>query len=177
MAEKRCVAMLGAALLTALCGTAGALTAPSLTTLGPANSQVSFRAYAMGIVPLDGAFGRFGGTLAVTGTAPPTCDIDVRVEVASLAMEDAGRTADVLSPDLLDAARYPLLAYRGACAGDQVVGTLTMHGQTHPLTLRLQHDGNSYTASGPVRRADWGIVGRPMTAGATVRIRFTTHLG
>ena len=178
MAAKRNViaGMLSLAMLPGLGSQAGALTAPSLTVIEPGSSKVSFRAYAMGIIPLDGAFQRFHGSVAVAATAPLACAIDVQVEVASLAMEDAGRTPDVLSADLLDAADYPLLAYRGQCAGDKVVGALTMHGQTHPLTLRLDHDHDAYTASAPVRRADWGVVGRPMTAGATVRIRFSTRL-
>ncbi len=175
MATRRNViaALLGATLSA---GPAEALTAPSLTAIDPATSTVTFRAYAMGIVPLDGAFRRFHGSVAIAGTAPMACEIDVQVEVASLAMEDAGRTPDVLSADLLDAAQYPVLAYRGRCAGDKMVGALTMHGQTHPLTLRIDHDHGVYTASAPVRRADWGVVGRPMTAGATVRIRFSTRL-
>ncbi len=178
MAAKRSAvaAMLSAIMLPGLCNPASALTAPSVTRVEPSTSTVTFRAYAMGIVPLDGAFQRFHGSVAITAAAPLACDIDVQVEVASLAMEDAGRTPDVLSADLLDAAHYPLLAYRGQCVGNKVVGTLTMHGQTHPLTLRVEHDRDVYTASAPVRRADWGVVGRPMTAGATVRIRFSTRL-
>ena len=178
MAAKRNViaAVLGASLAASSGSAASALTAPSLTPIDPGTATVTFRAYAMGIVPLDGAFQRFHGSVAVAAIAPLACDIDVQVEVASLAMEDAERTSDVLSADLLDAARYPLLAYRGRCVGDTVVGALTMHGQTHPLTLRLNHERDAYTASAPVRRADWGVVGRPMTAGATVRIRFSTRL-
>lgn len=176
-AKRRTVAtMLAAAMLSGTCGQASAFTAPSTTVLGPGNATMSFRAYAMGIIPLDGSFHRFHGTLAVAPDSPLACDIDLQVEVASLAMEDAGRTPEVLSADLLDAADYPLLAFRGRCAGDKVIGALTMHGQTHPLTLRLERDHDAYTAVGPVRRADWGVVGRPMTAGATVRIRFSTRL-
>ena len=178
MAVKRNViaATLGAAVLAGSSLPAGALTAPSLTPIDPATSTVTFRAYAMGIIPLDGAFHRFHGSVAIATATPLACDIDVQVDVASLAMEDAGRTQDVLSADLLDAARYPVLAFRGRCAGDRLVGALTMHGQTHPLTLRIDHEGGVYTATAPVRRADWGVVGRPMTAGATVRIRFSTRL-
>lgn len=176
MAKRSLVATLVGAALFGGCGQAGAFGVPSTTAIGPGNATVSFRAYAMGIVPLDGTFRSFRGTLAVTAASPLACAIDLQVEVASLAMEDAERTPEVLSADLLDAARYPLLAYRGRCAGDTVVGLLTMHGQTHPLTLRLDRDQDAYAAVGPVRRADWGVVGRPMTAGATVRIRFSTRL-
>lgn len=169
-------ATLGAIAWAGWGGPAGALTAPSLTAINPATSTVTFRAYAMGVIPLDGAFQRFHGSVAITAAAPLACDIDVQVEVASLVMEDAGRTPDVLSAELLDAGHFPVLAYRGRCAGDKISGLLTMHGQTHPLTLRIDHDRDVYTATAPVRRADWGVVGRPMTAGATVRIRFSTRL-
>jgi len=158
-------------------GTLSALAAqPTTLALQPNGSTVAFRAYAMGFIPLDGTFQRFQGTLTIAPTQPQVCHIDVQVEVASLAMDDPGRVAEVLSPSLLDAAHYPVLAYHGDCAGETVVGALTMHGETHPLTLRVQRNGKLYSASAQVTRANWGVTGRPLTAGATVRIRFTTHL-
>ena len=149
---------------------------PTPLALQPNGSMVAFRAYAMGFIPLDGTFQRFQGTLTIMPSDPQVCHIDVQVEVASLAMDDPARVSDVLSPSLLDAAQYPMLAYHGDCAGQTVVGALTMHGETHPLTLRVQHNGKLYSASAQVTRADWGVRGRQMTAGATVRIRFTTQL-
>ena len=38
-------------------------------------------------------------------------------------------------PGMMDAAQFPELAFHGACHGNEVVGDLTMHGQTHPVTL------------------------------------------
>jgi len=145
--------------------------------LDPAHAEVGFRAYALGAIPLDGTFSRFSGTLTFDPALPSHCRVDVRVEVASLEMSDPSVLADVLSPHLLDAAAFPTLAYSGACRGNVIDGALTMHGTTRPVRLAIATTPTRYSAEAAVRRRDWGIVGRPLLAGPTVRIRVSTPIG
>ncbi len=144
--------------------------------LDPAHAEIGFRAYAFGMIPMDGTFSRFSGVLTIDPAAPRGCRVDVRVDVTSLHMPDPAIRDDVLSATLLDAAAFPTLTYSGACRGDVIEGALTLHGVTHPLRLAIVNAPPSYIAQASLRRRDWGITGRPLMAGGTVRIRVSTTI-
>lgn len=162
--------------LLLLVGSAGG--APLEILLAPPGTAVGLRAYALGMLPIEGDFTRFRGTLRVepaTGAGElERCTVELTIEAASLFIADPQMRADVLSPTFLDAAAFPTLAYRGACASGGFRGLLTMHGQTHALELTIERDGTELVATGLVRRADWGMAERPFMVGPTVRIRVTT---
>ena len=153
-----------------------ATAAPRSLPLDPQHAVIGFRAFAFGLVPVDGSFARFHGVLVYDTAAPDRCRVDVTVEVASLALDDATLRDDVLSPTLLDAAAFPILGYSGACQGDGIAGTLTMHGVTRPLALKILREGSNYAAQAALRRFDWGVTGQHLLAGPTVRIRVSTDL-
>ena len=142
--------------------------------LGPANAEIGFRAYAFGIVPLNGSFSHFSGMLTIDPQTPGMCHVDVQVDVSSLHMPNAALRDDVLSKDLLDAAAFPTFVYSGACRGDSIEGNLTLHGTSHPFNLAIVNAPPRYSAEGTMRRRDWGIAGQTLTVGATVRIRVST---
>jgi polyisoprenoid-binding protein YceI len=155
---------------------AAAAPLPAHITLQPATTRILFRAYALGLLPVDGAFTRFTGTLTLDDAPARDCRIAVRVEVASLRMDDANIRADVLSANLLDAARFPELAFDGSCRADTIVGTLALHGVTRPVTLAVTRRNGEVEAQATLRRSDWGITGRPVLAGRTVRLRVAVRL-
>ena len=144
--------------------------------LAPGNAVIGFRAYAFGLFPVDGAFGRFHGQLVADPGDPRTCHVEVTVETASLQMPSIALRDDVLSPSLLDASRFPTFAYSGDCQSGGIDGTLTLHGVSRNLPLAILRDASSYAAQASLRRADWGITGRPLMAGPTIRIRVSTTL-
>jgi polyisoprenoid-binding protein YceI len=159
-----------AALLAAL-ATAPAEAEPRLFVVQPGAASVEFRAYGLGLLPIDGAFERFGGRLALDPAQPGFCRLDLRAETASLRMADPAITADALGPDLLDAARFPELALRAECRDGALVGTLTLHGTSRPLSLAVTLGDGRWLASGRIRRADWGMGARPLLAGPMVRLQ------
>jgi hypothetical protein len=135
----------------------------------PATSQVELRAYGLGLLPLDGKFTRFHGILRYDPAKPGMCQAMLEIDAASLQMFVPMATETITGPEFLNAARYPDIAFDGACQGDAIKGDLRLHGQTHPFVLELDQG----VATGRVRRADWGITARPFTAGSTIRIRVT----
>ncbi len=166
-------------LLSAALGVAsahGAAAEPTVFPLDPAHAEIGFRTYALGLVPIDGGFSRFSGTLAIDPAAPSACRITVDVEVASLYMPNAAIRDDALSAEMLDAHEFPRMAYSGACRGDVIEGSLTLHGVTLPLRLSITGAPPHYGVEAALRRSDWGIVGRPVLAGPTVRIRVSTTI-
>ncbi len=142
----------------------------------PGRSSVGFRAYGFGLLPLDGQFTRFHGRFSYDPDAPTHCSVTFQVDVASLAMTPARFGEMVLGPDFLDAARFPALAYDGACGPGGLAGLLTMHGVTRPLTLTLDRRADAVVAVGRLRRADWGMTARPLLGGSTVRVTVTVPL-
>ena len=162
--------------LALLLGSAAAPSPPAPIRLAPIRlappaTEVGFRAYAFGMVPIDGTFTRFQGQLGLDAGLPGACLVDVSIDTASLFIADRETRDDVISPAFLDAGAYPAMIYRGRCAEGGVRGELTLHGQTHPLLLNLAREDDRLIATGIIRRAEWGITARPILAGPTVRIR------
>jgi polyisoprenoid-binding protein YceI len=172
MMKLACLLAASLALLWAL----PAMAAPQSLALRPGSAQIAFRAYGLGLLPIDGAFTRFDGTLLIDNADPAVCRIDIKAEAASLQMPDAAMTQDALGADLLDVARHPAFAFSGQCRDGRVHGDLLLHGISRPLTLDVSLDRGRWIATGRMRRADWGMGARPLLAGPEVRIRFTAAL-
>ena len=139
----------------------------------PGRSSVAIRTYGLGLLPLDGQFTRFRGRFVYDPDAPAHCSVALQVDVSSLTMSTDAMGEMVLGPDFLDAARYPALAYEGACNAEGLAGQLTMHGVTRPFALTLDRQAEATTAVGQLLRADWGMTARPLLGGSTVRITVT----
>jgi len=144
--------------------------------LAPGRSTVAFRAYELGLLPLDGQFTRFHGRFTYDPDAPTHCSVTLQADVASLAMTPETVGEMVKGPDFFDAARFPALAYDGACEAGGLDGRLAMHGVTRPFALTLDWTPDSVVAVGRLRRADWGMTAMPVLAGATVRIEVSVQL-
>lgn len=156
-----------------LLASAAAQPGPDALAIRPDTAQAGFTVHALGFWPFHGQFGRFDGVVQFDPAHPGACSVSVSVDLASLHMADPAMQADVLSANLLDVADYPALLYRGTCDGAAVDGIMTLHGQSHPLRLRLQAQRGRWVAEGRFRRAEWGITGRPMLAGPMVEVRFS----
>ena len=144
--------------------------------IAPPSSEVEFRAYKLGLVPLDGSFGVFSGSLSYDPDNPGRCEVHLSIIAASLAMPEPVMRNVVAGPDFLDITRYPSLAYSGTCSGDRVDGALNMHGVTGAFPLTLTWSQDRVSAEGRLRRADWGMTALPLLAGRTIRIRVRISL-
>lgn len=171
---RNCLCLSAVILLFLACGPAHA--GETRIELTPAAGSVGIRAYRLGLFPLDGAFARFHGWLIYDPANRTDCRVELHVDVPSLAMGSADMTQRVLGSAFLDAARYPSLMFRGACAGARLDGSLAMHGVARPFVLALDWRRRSVTATGRLRRADWGMTALPILVGATVRIAVLVHL-
>jgi polyisoprenoid-binding protein YceI len=164
------------AALLASCLAVAAVAAPRRIQLTPADSQVAFRAYGMGLLPIDANFARFGGWLVYDPDNKASCQVELNVEVASLATEDPSIRETVIGPDFMDATSFPALKYAGACQADGLHGTLMMHGVTRPFPLSLDWSADAVVAQGRLVRAEWGMTAKPLLGGRTVRITVTVPL-
>jgi len=145
--------------------------------LQPDDTQLGLTVYVMGLFAQPGLFHRFAGALTVgPAAAAGRCRVELRIEMASLQMDDPARTRAALGPELLDAAHYPDQVFSGACAGRQIAGALTLHGNTHNLTLTMRRSGETLIATGNLHRDDFGIRGMPGLIGGRVDMRVTIAL-
>ncbi|HLY87948.1 MAG TPA: YceI family protein [Acetobacteraceae bacterium] len=157
-------------------GPACAQAEPRRIAIAPPSSEVEFRAYKLGLVPLDGSFRAFSGWLSYDPENRGRCEVHLTIDAASLTVPASAMRNVVAGPDFLDVARYPSLTYSGTCSGDRVDGALNMHGVTGAFPLGLTWAADGVSAEGRLVRADWGMTALPLLAGRTIRIRVVIPL-
>lgn len=166
------------AFLALLLGTVAtaAVAAPRQIDISPPASEVAFRAYKLGLLPIDGRFTRFEGRLTLDSENKASCRVELHVQVASLETDDPAVRPRVTGPEFMDAASFPVLRFVGSCEGSDVAGILAMHGVSRPCALSLDRHPDALIAEGHIVRSDWGISAMPLLAGKTVRIRVSVPL-
>lgn len=144
--------------------------------LAPPLSQVAIRINVMGLLPVDGGFERFNGWVDLDPARPGTCQVQLRIETASMSTSSETVRDEAIGPGFLDSARFPVIGFDGGCEGDAIVGRLDMHGVTRPFALALNRSGPVGVATGDLSRSDWGMNERRWVVGETIRITVTTPL-
>lgn len=135
------------------------------------HSNVEFVVRHLMVSKVRGRFGEFTGALAI-GEAPEESSVEVVMDAASIDTRDAGRDEHLRSPDFLDVATHPALAFRSTgvrrSGGHWAVdGELTVKGVARPVTLDVEFEGvatspwgqqvASFTASTEIDREDFGL--------------------
>ena len=137
------------------------------------HSAVHFWVRHMVISKVHGRFAKWAGTIALDEQDPTRSSVDVRIDAASIDTQVADRDAHLRSPDFLDVAAYPEIAFRSkrierAGAGYRLTGDLTMHGTTREVTLEAEFAGVAkdpwgnqragFSAKAALDRRDFGLV-------------------
>ena len=161
--------LLTAALLT---GTL-ALAQHASYAIDPAHSQVDFGIKHMGISNVHGRFAIKEGTVDLDPGNLTDSSVMATIDVTSVDTGVAARDGHLRSPDFFDTAKYPTATFKSTKitkAGDSydVVGDLSLHGVTKPVTLhmeapskeqigmdKLPHRG--FTATTTLHRQDFGL--------------------
>jgi polyisoprenoid-binding protein YceI len=98
---------------------------------------------------------------------------EATVQVASVDTRNGDRDAHLQTADFFDAAQFPTLSFRStrveALGGGRfrLMGDLTMHGVTRPVTLNGEYAGAAtdgygnrkvgFSAEGTINRSEWGL--------------------
>lgn len=169
--------------------------APVTYVIDPAHTHPAFETdHLGGLSKWRGVFKRTAGTITLDAEAR-TGTVDIMVDVASI---DLGHdklndtAANSAAPPILESATYRSARYRGTLARfsrgvpTRVVGQLTLHGVTRPLTLTIESfkcikehpllkgETCGADASATLDRSDFGItVGKKYgyLMGVTLRIQ------
>jgi polyisoprenoid-binding protein YceI len=112
--------------------------------LDPNHTYPSFEAdHFGGVSTWRGKFNKSSGTV-VLDRAAKTGTMDVTIDVSSINTGNAKLDEHLQKAEFFDAAKYPTAVYKGTSIrfdGDkpaEVVGSLTMHGVTKPLNLKIE---------------------------------------
>jgi polyisoprenoid-binding protein YceI len=119
--------------------------------IDPVHSSVLYR---IGHVNVGHSWGRFNdlsGTIKWDDANPSASAIDVTIKSESIDSGAGKRDEHLRSPDFLNAKQFPTITFKSEkirpidAKTYEVTGTLTLHGVSHPLTVKLERLGGGKT--------------------------------
>jgi polyisoprenoid-binding protein YceI len=137
------------------------------------HSGVHFTVRHMVIAKVRGAFGRWQGSIDFDAADPTQSKVEVAIDTASIDTREPKRDEHLRSPDFLDVAQFPQIAFKStriARDGEdryRVDGELTIHGVTRPVVLEVEGGsqvkdpwGNTrtgFSATTTISRKEFGL--------------------
>jgi polyisoprenoid-binding protein YceI len=158
--------------------TASAGAAPAVYNVDPTHTFPSFEADHMGMSKWRGKFNKSSGQITLDKAAGQGT-VDITIDATSIDFGLDIMNSKAREPDLFDTAKYPQVRYKGRLEGfangapSSVVGELTLHGVTKPVTLTInsfkclphpmfKRDWCGADAQATINREDFGIdAGKP----------------
>jgi polyisoprenoid-binding protein YceI len=131
--------------------------------------------HVFGLKPVDATMTVHQGTITVADE-PARCSASAEIATASFRSDDARRNRDIRGKRFLDAANFPVIAFRSTgCDGKRLTGVLNVCGQDSPVTLEIgmaepTADGCRFTATCTVDRVAAGVRTGRAVVGRTVHI-------
>lgn len=128
--------------LSGLAIAARVVAAPAHYTIDPEHTYPSFEADHLGISIWRGKMTKTTGSVMLD-TAAGTGTIAIDIDLNSIDFGHDKLNAWAVGPEFFDTAKYPQATYRGRLTNfvkgrpTQVVGDLTLHGITRPVTLTI----------------------------------------
>ena len=142
--------------------------------INPAQSSITFSIHQfLGLT--HGKFTQFTGTIEIDRAHPERSSVEAVIELKSIDTGIVKRDEHLRSAGFFDAAKYPQITFKSRSVkqtGPQtgnILGDLTMHGVTKPITLHvkllapLQADTDMSRTRwavrpDPIRRTDFGLL-------------------
>jgi polyisoprenoid-binding protein YceI len=137
----------------------------------PKHTQIGFTVLHFGFTPFSGFFSGASGSLTLDPARPAAARVSIEVPTNTALVTVPKLTEELRSPMFFDPDKYPTMKF----VSDRIVvhgthatisGQLTLHGQTHPLTLEASFVGAGaafgkrtvgFTATGTLKRSDYGV--------------------
>jgi polyisoprenoid-binding protein YceI len=112
--------------------------------IDPAHAAAHFAVRHMMVSTVRGEFGKVTGTITIDDKDLSHSSIDATIDVTTIDTRQSKRDEDLKSPNFFDAAKYPNMTFKSTSIKKKgtdnytVVGDLTMHGVTKPVTLTVE---------------------------------------
>jgi len=165
--------MIRRTLLAALLVCGVSITASAETyKIDATHSYVGFTVRHMAISKVKGAFNEFEGTIDIDPADTTKWACDVTIQTASIDTRSERRDGHLKSPDFFNAEEFPTITFKSTKVvpkGNgalEIMGDLTMHGVTKPVTLDAEYLGGmesergkraGFTATTTIDRMDYGV--------------------
>ena len=129
----------------------------------PAHSKIGFSVHQF-LGTTNGKFTKFDGKIEIDRDHPENSSVAARIEVRSVDTGIIKRDNHLRSPEFFAVEKYPEITFRtrtvkqtGPQAGD-IVGDLTMHGVTKPVTLHVK----LLTSPNESKETRWSVTPEPI---------------
>lgn len=148
----------------------------------PIHSVIIFRIKHLDVGMFYGRFNMPQGKVTFDAQDPSKSSFQLQVKAQDFDSGNAKRDQHVRGPDFLNAKEFPTISFKSksvkAADGDsrfEVTGDLTMHGQTKPVTAKLEKIGQAGNRIGfegvlEIKRNDFGVTGTPQMLGDEIRL-------
>jgi polyisoprenoid-binding protein YceI len=123
------------------------VTAATTYRVDSVHSTVIFRVKHMNASYFNGRFDGISGTVTLDEQNHAQSAFDLKISASSVDTANPKRDGHIKSPDFLNAAQFPTIAFKSksVSAGEkdmyEVQGDLTLHGVTRPITLKVTRTG------------------------------------
>ena len=136
------------------------------------HTSVEFVGRHLMITKVRGRFSEVRGQITIAED-PKDSHVEVEIDVASVSTGNDDRDAHLKSGDFFDVEQYPTITFASTAVKPlrdnswEVVGDLTVHGTTKPVSLQVDFDGGGastmgderigFSAASEVNREDFGL--------------------
>ena len=137
------------------------------------HSSVGFWVRHLMVSKVHGRFNKWSGSLAIDEANPASSKVAVKIETASVDTREEKRDGHLRSADFFESDKFPTMDFTSTSvskSGDAeytVVGDLTIHGVTKPVTLKVESAGRTkdpwggeragFSATTSIHRKDFGL--------------------
>ena len=141
--------------------------------IDPAHSGVEFQIRHLGVSNVRGSFSKPTGTIILDEKDMTQSSVEAVIDSNSVNTGEAKRDEHLKGPEFFDVAKYPTLTFKstGVTRNNgklQLVGNLTLGGQTKPVTLDLDGPAapqkgmggktvSGFSATGTISRKDFNF--------------------
>jgi polyisoprenoid-binding protein YceI len=159
-------------------------------TIDPNHTSATFSVKHLTISTVSGKIGIKDATITIASDDTLT-SAKAELDLSTIDTQVADRDNDLKSDRWFDIAKYPTMTFQSTkITGDKtaltIVGNLTCHGKTNPVTLTAVYQGSikdprgrthiGYTATGVVDRSLWDLGPNFPTAVVANQITITIQL-
>lgn len=119
-----------------------------MTTWGldSAHSQIEFAVKHMMITTVRGQFRKFTAVVNFDEAHPELSTVEAHIDASSIDTGQEARDTHLRSADFFEVEKFPELVFRSTRIdkdgdGYKIHGDMTVHGETHPVTLDAELEG------------------------------------
>lgn len=137
------------------------------------HSSINFHVRHLMVSKVHGRFSKWSGILELDEQDLTRSRVEVTIDASSIDTKEQKRDDHLRSADFLEVERYPTITFKSTNVtreGDEefrVVGDLTIHGVTRPVTLEVEGGGRvadpwggtrtGFSARTSISRKDFGL--------------------